>query len=106
MAAAVGLGVAFYRGALKLDLRKFFTVTSVLVIAFAAYLVYGGVHEFSEAAGSELLEIAAPVAAILYGAGFASLYLRDSRQAKRKPARPRSPRRRNLRRSDPPVAAT
>jgi high-affinity iron transporter len=82
LTAAVGLGVAVYRGALKLDLRKFFTVTSVLVIGFAAYLVYGGVHEFSEAAGSEALEMAAPIAAILYGLGFASLYLRDSRRSK------------------------
>jgi high-affinity iron transporter len=81
--AAVALGVAFYRGALKLDLRKFFTVTSTLVIAFAAYLIYGGVHEFGEATGSELLEMAAPIAAVLYGGGFAWLYLRDSARSRR-----------------------
>jgi high-affinity iron transporter len=75
--AAVGLGVAFYRGALKLDLSKFFTATSVLVIAFAAYLIYGGVHEFSEAAGSEALEVAAPLAGLLYGCSLAWVYLRD-----------------------------
>src|SRR3954467_9403431 len=61
LAAAVGLGVAFYRGALKLDLSKFFTATSVLVIAFAAYLIFGGLHEFAEATGSEALEWAAPI---------------------------------------------
>jgi high-affinity iron transporter len=83
LAAAVGLGVAFYRGALKLDLSKFFTATSVLVIAFAAYLVFGGVREFGEASGSEALELAAPLAALLYGGGFGWLYLRDSRRARR-----------------------
>ncbi len=81
--AAVGLGVAFYRGALRLDLAKFFTVTSVLVIAFAAYLIFSGIHEIGEAAGSEALELAAPVAALLYGGGFALLYLRDSVRGRR-----------------------
>jgi high-affinity iron transporter len=78
LAAAVGLGVAFYRGALKIDLGKFFTYTSVLVIAFAAYLIFGGLHELSEATGSEFLEIAAPVAAIIYGCSLAWIYLRES----------------------------
>jgi high-affinity iron transporter len=83
LAASVGLGIAFYRGALRLDLKKFFTATSILVIAFAAYLIFGGVHEFGEATGSELLEMAAPLAALLYGGGFAWLYLRDSLSARR-----------------------
>ena len=81
LAAAVGLGVAFYRGALRLDLRKFFTVTSLLVIAFAAYLIFGGLHEFGEAAESEFLEIAAPVAAVLYGCSLAWVYLREQLRA-------------------------
>lgn len=84
LVAAVALGIAFYRGALKLDLRKFFTVTSVLVIAFAAFLVYSGLLELGEFAESELLEVAAPIAAGLYGAGFACLYLRDSVRARRR----------------------
>jgi high-affinity iron transporter len=83
LVAAVGLGVAVYRGALRLNLSKFFTVTSMLVIAFAAYLVYGGVHEFGEAAGSEALELAAPPAAVLYAASFGWLYLRGSFRARR-----------------------
>lgn len=83
LAAAAGLGVAFYRGALRLDLRRFFTITSVLVIAFAAYLIYGGIHELGEAAGSELLEGAAPLVAGLYGLGFAALYLRDGLRSRR-----------------------
>jgi len=82
--------VAFYRGALKLDLSKFFTATSVLVIAFAAYLIYGGIHEFSEATGSEALEVAAPVAAVLFGCSLAWVYLRESLRAWRRsePAQP------------------
>jgi high-affinity iron transporter len=83
--AAVGLGVAFYRGALHLDLRRFFTVTSILVIAFAAYLIFGGLHEFGEATGSELLEVAAPLAAVLCGCSLAWVYLRDSLRAWRRP---------------------
>lgn len=90
LVVAVALGTAFYRGALRLDLAKFFTVTSVLVIAFAAYLIYGGLHELGEAAESEALELAAPVAATLYGAGFALLYLRDS-QRRRRQVSPRVP---------------
>jgi high-affinity iron transporter len=85
LVAAVGLGVAFYKGALRLDLKKFFTATSVLVIAFAAYLIFGGVHELSEAAGSEVLEAAAPIAAVLYGCILAWVYLRDSLRAWRRP---------------------
>jgi high-affinity iron transporter len=86
LVAAVTLGVLFYRGALRLDLRRFFTVTSVLVIAFAGFLLYSALHEFGEVAQSEALEMAAPLAALLYGAGFAALYLRDSRKAKREEA--------------------
>jgi high-affinity iron transporter len=86
LAAAV-LGVLFYRGALRLDLSRFFLVTSVLVIGFAAFLIFSGLHEFGEVASSDLLEALAPVAALLYGAGFAALYVRDARRA-RKPAEP------------------
>jgi high-affinity iron transporter len=78
LVAALVLGVLFYRGALRLDVRKFFTVTSVLVIAFAAFLLYSGLHELGEVAGSEALEMAAPISAVVYGAGFALLYLRDA----------------------------
>lgn len=76
LALAVGLGIAFYRGALRLDLRKFFLITGVLVIAFAAWLIYGGLHEFGELAGSELLEAIAPIAAIAYAAAFGNVYVR------------------------------
>jgi high-affinity iron transporter len=85
LAAAVGLGVAFYRGALRLDLSKFFTYTSVLVIAFAGYLIFAGLHEFGEATGSELLEVAAPAAAVIYGCSLAWVYLRESLRMWRRP---------------------
>ena len=56
-------------------------MTSFLVIGFAAYLLFGGTHELGELAGSEALEMAAPLAALAYGAGFATLYVRDARRA-------------------------
>ena len=87
LVAAVGLGIAFYRGALRLDLRKFFLITGVLVIAFAAWLIYGGLHEFGELAGSELLEAIAPIAAIVYAAAFGTFYVRGiGRPAEDRPA--------------------
>jgi high-affinity iron transporter len=81
LTAAVVLGVLFYRGALRMNLSRFFLVTSVLVIAFAAFLIFSGVHEFGEVAGSEALELAGVIAALAYGAGFAALYVRDARRA-------------------------
>jgi high-affinity iron transporter len=48
LAAAIGLGYLFYKGSNRLDLRRFFTVTSLLLLAFAAWLLYGGVHELAE----------------------------------------------------------
>ena len=47
--AAGVLGYAIFAGSMKLDLRKFFTVTSILLILFAAGLVAHGVHELQEA---------------------------------------------------------
>jgi high-affinity iron transporter len=76
---AVALGVLFYRGAIAIDLRKFFTVTGVLVIALAAYLLFGGTHELGEAGGGEALELAAPLAGLLYGGAFSWLFLRGLR---------------------------
>jgi high-affinity iron transporter len=80
LVAAVLLGVLFYRGAIKINLRSFFTVTGMLVIGLAAYLLFNGIHEVGEAGGGEVLELAAPLAAVLYGGGFAWLYLRGLRE--------------------------
>jgi high-affinity iron transporter len=76
--AAVVLGYLFYRGTLRLDLRRFFMVTGVLVIAFAAYLIMGGLHEFGEAGGGEFFETAGAVLGALYGIGLATFYLRSN----------------------------
>jgi high-affinity iron transporter len=47
--AAGLLGYAIFAGSMRLDLKKFFTVTSILLILFAAGLVAQGVHELQEA---------------------------------------------------------
>jgi high-affinity iron transporter len=49
LAAAVGLGYAFYRGSHRLDLRRFFTITSGLLLVFAGWLVAKGLEELAEA---------------------------------------------------------
>jgi high-affinity iron transporter len=49
LVGAVMLGYAFYRGAARLNLRRFFTVTSVLLLVFAAWLLAQGLHELAEA---------------------------------------------------------
>ena len=46
---AVVLGWALFASTLRLDLKRFFQVTSVLLVLFAAGLVAYGVHEFNEA---------------------------------------------------------
>jgi high-affinity iron transporter len=79
VATAIGLGVLFYRGAIKIDLRKFFTITGMLVIVLAAFLLFGGLHELGEAGAGEALEIGAPLAGLLYGGSFAWLFLRGLR---------------------------
>ncbi len=47
--AAVGVGYLMYKGSHLIDLRKFFRITGILIILFAAGLVSKGVHEFQEA---------------------------------------------------------
>jgi high-affinity iron transporter len=48
LAAAVGLGWAIFASTARLDIRRFFQVTSVLLILFAAGLFAHAVHEFVE----------------------------------------------------------
>jgi high-affinity iron transporter len=76
--AAVGLGVAFYRGSLRLDLGRFFLVTGLLVIALGAYLLFAGLHELAEAGAGEVLEIVGAVAAALFAGVFGWLYVRGT----------------------------
>lgn len=49
LAAAIGLGYAFYRGSHRLDLRRFFAVTSGLLLVFAGWLLAKGLGELAEA---------------------------------------------------------
>lgn len=49
LGAAVLLGWILFTSTVRLDLRRFFQVTSFLLILFAAGLVAHGVHEFNEA---------------------------------------------------------
>jgi len=46
---AVGIGYSIYKGTSKLNLRTFFSVTSLVLILFAAGLLAHGIHEFHEA---------------------------------------------------------
>ena len=49
LAVAIGVGVVIYAFGRRVDLRTFFSVTSVLLVFFAAGLITHGVHEFVEA---------------------------------------------------------
>jgi high-affinity iron transporter len=79
LVVAAAIGVFFYHGALRLDLRKFFLVTSLLVIAFAAWLLSGAFHELGEVVGSEPLERVGPIVGLVYAVLFAGLYLFGTR---------------------------
>ncbi len=46
---AIGLAIAFFKGSLKANLRKFFAVTSLVLLVVALQLLVSGVHELSEA---------------------------------------------------------
>ncbi len=48
LAAAAAIGILFYAGSSRIDLRAFFRLTGILIILFAAGLVSKGVHEFQE----------------------------------------------------------
>jgi high-affinity iron transporter len=76
LAIAAVLGILVYRGAARLNLGTFFRVTSVIVLALAAYLLAGGLHELGEAAGNEALEQGAYAVALLYVVGTVWMYLR------------------------------
>jgi len=48
LAAAAIVGVLFYAGSSRIDIRAFFRLTGVLIILFAAGLASKAVHEFQE----------------------------------------------------------
>jgi len=47
---AIAIGYLFFVGTRKVNLKKFFNITSIMLILIAAGLVAHGVHEFQEAA--------------------------------------------------------
>ncbi len=49
LAAVVGISVLLFRSLIQLNLARFFQVTSIILVLFAAGLVAHGVHEFNEA---------------------------------------------------------
>ncbi|MBV8880509.1 MAG: DUF2318 domain-containing protein [Planctomycetaceae bacterium] len=63
--AAVAIGVAFMKGSLRVDLRKFFSVTTLILVLFAVQLFVAGLHEFAEAgwlpAGETYMRIVGPL---------------------------------------------
>ncbi len=56
--AAIFAGYMFFVGTKKINLKKLFNVSSILLILFAAGLVAHGIHEFQQA---NLLPLAAPL---------------------------------------------
>jgi len=48
IATAIALGWALFAATVRLDVRRFFSVTGALILLFAAGLVAHGVHEFNE----------------------------------------------------------
>ncbi len=73
--AAAGLGYLLFAGSVRLNLKQFFRVTSLLLVVFAAGMVAYGVHELVEA--SVLPALIDPVynlsAVLSDGAGFGLL---------------------------------
>jgi high-affinity iron transporter len=56
LALAAGLGIALYKGGIRLNLRTFFRVTGALILVVAASLVVYGTHELLEVGAFRFLE--------------------------------------------------
>lgn len=78
IAVSVVLGVALYKGGIRLDLRRFFRLTGVLILVVAAGLLAGALRKFHEAGvwnglqtvvfdASEILPMDTPLGAVLSG---------------------------------------
>ncbi len=88
---AVALGVGFYRGSLKLDLRRFFLVTGLLVLILAAYLLYGGLAELAELVDASAVEALVPVVTLAFLGGVGWAFLRNNASATSAPSAPAVP---------------
>jgi FTR1 family protein len=62
---AAGFGVALVRGAVRVDLGRFFKVTEIVLLVLAAQLLIGGLHEMGEAGilpvGREEMALIGPI---------------------------------------------
>lgn len=47
-ALAIAFGVAFVRGSVHIDLRRFFKITGIVLLIFIAQLIFYGLHEYGE----------------------------------------------------------
>jgi high-affinity iron transporter len=56
LALAAGLGIALYKGGIRLNLRTFFRVTGALILVVAASLLVYGTHELLEVGAFRFLE--------------------------------------------------
>src|SRR5579864_1914741 len=65
LVVAVAIGVAFMKGSLRVDLRRFFSITTLILVLFAVQLFVSGLHEFAEAgwlpAGETYMRIVGPL---------------------------------------------
>lgn len=86
LAAAVTLGYLFYRGSARLDLRRFFTITSVLLLVFAGWLLARGLEELAEAGLMPENEGALVGAFLLLAAPTVYLFLRSPRRPEPQPS--------------------
>jgi high-affinity iron transporter len=73
LALASGLGLALYKGGIRLNLRTFFRVTGALILVVAASLLVYGTHELLEVGafrflGGGVLLSEAPVGAVVMSA--------------------------------------
>ncbi len=49
LGVAIALGISFFKGAVRIDLGRFFKVTGIVLLIFAVQLLIGGIHELAEA---------------------------------------------------------
>ena len=83
IAIAAGVGYAVYRGGSRLNVRAFFAVLNVVLLAFGTYLVFRGAGELGElTAAGEAGELAGPLAAGLYAGLMIWVLLRERRNAR------------------------